>query len=60
MIEKNFKNLEEQIQIFLHKGMIINDQKYAEKVLLRENYFFINGYRHLFLKSHDEIGRAHV
>ena len=45
MIEKNFKNLEEQIQIFLHKGMIINDQKYAEKVLLRENYFFINGYR---------------
>lgn len=54
MIEKNFKNLEEQIQIFLHKGMIINDQKYAEKVLLRENYFFINGYRHLFLKSHDD------
>lgn len=54
MIEKNFKNLGEQIEIFKHKGMIINDEKYAERVLLRENYFFINGYRHLFLKSDDD------
>ena len=54
MIEKNFKNLSEQIEIFKHKGMIINDEKYAEKVLLRENYFFINGYRHLFMKSNDD------
>lgn len=54
MVEKNFKNLDEQIEIFRHKGMIINDDKYAKQVLLRENYFFINGYRHLFLKSHDD------
>lgn len=54
MIEKNFKNLKEQIEIFKHKGMIINDEKYVEKVLLRENYFFINGYRHLFLKSNND------
>lgn len=54
MIEKNFKNLEEQIEIFKHKGMKIVDEKYAKKVLLRENYFFINGYRHLFLKSYDD------
>ncbi|MBR6137371.1 MAG: Abi family protein [Bacilli bacterium] len=51
MIEKNFKNLDEQVEIFKFKGMIINDEKYVKKVLLRENYFFLNGYRHLFLIS---------
>lgn len=54
MIEKQFKNLNEQIEIFKHKGMIIQDESYAKQVLLRENYFFLNGYRHLFYKSKDE------
>ena len=54
MIEKQFKNLDEQIEIFKHKGLIINDEKYAKQVLLRENYFFLNGYRHLFYKSDKE------
>ncbi len=51
MIEKQFKNLDEQIEILRHKGMIINNEKYTRRVLLRENYFFLNGYRHLFLVS---------
>ena len=54
MIEKNFKNLNEQLEILKHKGMIIRDDNYAKKVLLRENYFFLNGYRHLFLKSEED------
>lgn len=54
MIEKQFKNLDEQIEIFKHKGLIIKDEKYAKQVLLRENYFFLNGYRHLFYKSDTE------
>lgn len=54
MIEKQFKNLDEQIEIFKHKGLIVNDEKFAKRVLLRENYFFLNGYRHLFVKSNDE------
>ena len=29
MIEKNFKNLDEQVEIFKHKGMIITDERYA-------------------------------
>ena len=33
--------------------MIIQDEKYAKRVLLRENYFFLNGYRHLFVKSEE-------
>ena len=54
MIEKQFKNLDEQIAIFRHKGLVIHDEKYAKQVLLRENYFFLNGYRHLFYKSDTE------
>lgn len=49
MIAKSFKNLEEQIEILKYKGLIINNEKYAKDVLLRENYFFLNGYRHLFM-----------
>ena len=51
MIVKQFKTLDEQIEIFRNKGLKINDEKYTKQVLLRENYFFLNGYRHLFLKS---------
>ena len=54
MIEKQFKTLDEQIQIFKHKGLVIKYERYAKEVLLRENYFFINGYRHLFYKSQTE------
>ena len=50
-MSKEFKNLEEQITILEYKGMTITDKEYAKLVLLRENYFFLNGYRHLFLKS---------
>ena len=54
MIEKQFKNLDEQVEIFKHKGLIISDENYTKKVLLRENYFFVSGYRHLFLKSNSD------
>lgn len=52
MANKVFKNLDEQIIILKEKGIIIKDEVYAKEVLLRENYFFIMGYRHIFLK-HD-------
>ncbi len=51
MIEKQFKNLDEQIEMLKHKGMSIIDEEYTKEVLLRENYFFLNGYRHLFFNS---------
>ena len=50
---KIFKNLDEQINILRDKGLVIDDEKYAKEVLLRENYFFLNGYRHPFMKSRD-------
>ncbi len=51
MRDKQFKNLDEQLEIFKYKGLVIEDEKFAKSVLLRENYFFLNGYRHLFMKS---------
>ena len=51
MVEKQFKTLDEQIDILRHKGLIIKDERYAKEVLLRENYFFLMGYRHLFINK---------
>lgn len=51
MIEKQFKNLDEQLEIFKHKGLVVTDDNYTKRILLRENYFFLAGYRHLFCKS---------
>ena len=51
MRDKQFKNLDEQIEIFKYKGLEIDDEEYAKEVLLRENYFFLTGYRHLFMQK---------
>ena len=51
MRPKIFKNLDEQIGILREKGLTISNESYAKEVLLRENYFFLNGYRYPFLKS---------
>lgn len=51
MNAKVFKTIDEQIDILLQKGLVITDIDAAKDILLRENYFFVNGYRHLFLKS---------
>ena len=51
MVRKVFKTIEEQIQIMQNKGLIIDDYDFAKDTLIRENYFFLSGYRHLFLRS---------
>ena len=51
MGSKTFKNLDEQIELLKQKGLVIDDVDYAKEVLLRENYFFLNGYRHLFTRE---------
>jgi abortive infection bacteriophage resistance protein len=53
MRTKQFKTLDEQIEILKHKGLTVNDEDYAREVLLRENYFFLSGYRHVFLDPKD-------
>ncbi|MDD3187357.1 MAG: Abi family protein [Bacilli bacterium] len=55
MGEKIFKNLDEQIEILKGKGLIITDIEKTKEVLLRENYFFISGYRHLLMKNYKDV-----
>ena len=51
---KQFKTIDEQVEILKDKGLTIPDEEKAKKILLRENYFFINGYRQVFLKGNNE------
>ena len=50
---KQFKTIDEQVEILKDKGLIINDIEKTKDILLRENYFFINGYRHVFMRASD-------
>ncbi len=49
-MEKIFKTINEQVNILKDKGLIIEDELETKEILLRENYFFIMGYRHLFTR----------
>lgn len=51
-MEKNFKTIDEQLEILKTKGLIIEDEEETKEILLRENYFFINGYRILLMNSY--------
>ncbi len=57
-MKKEFKTLNEQIEILQNKGLVIENLEYAKEVLFRENYFFLNGYRHLFMKSN--VDRTYI
>ena len=52
-MNKTFKTLDEQVDILKNKGLVIDDVERAKEILLRENYFFISGYRHLFFRSNE-------
>ena len=53
-MEKIFKTINEQIDILKDKNLIIEDEEQAKEILLRENYFFLMGYRHVFMNSAKE------
>ena len=53
MKSKTFKTLDEQIDILTNKGLIVEDVLATKTILLRENYFFLSGYRHLFMDPSD-------
>ncbi len=54
MKAKVFKTIDEQINILQNKGLVINDVEFARDILIRENYFFISGYRHPFLRTKND------
>ena len=41
-MKKVFRTLDEQVNILKDRGLIIFDLEKAKKILLKENYFFIN------------------
>ena len=49
-MQKIFKTIDEQVDILKNKGLIIDDEYSVKDTLLRENYFFISGYRHPFME----------
>lgn len=53
-MKKDFKTIDEQIEILKKKGLIIEDEEETKEILLRENYFFINGYRLLLMNSYSD------
>jgi len=53
-MDKKFKTLEEQIKILKDKGLVIKDEKYALDILMRENYFFLSGYKTLLYYSKND------
>ena len=53
MKSKTFKTLDEQIDILVNKGSVVDDVEATKSILLRENYFFLSGYRHLFMDPID-------
>ena len=49
-MEKNFKTIEEQIEILKSRGIFINDERKAKELLTENNYYnLINGYKDLFI-----------
>lgn len=54
-MKKVFRTLDEQIEILKGRGLVIFDEDKAKEVLLRENYFFLSGYRHFFTQSRDKF-----
>ena len=51
---KVFKTIDEQIGILESKGLEIPEKEFAKIVLLKENYFFLSGYRHIFMKQNKD------
>lgn len=58
MKNKEFKTISEQIEILKGKGLVISNVEKTKEILLKENYFFINGYRFLFYRS--KVDRRYV
>jgi len=48
-MQKEFKTIDEQINILKNRGLLFDEENEAKEILLRENYFFLSGYRHLFI-----------
>lgn len=55
MSNKEFKTLEEQIEILQNRNLVISDITQVKELLKKENYYkIINGYKDLFLQKNSD------
>lgn len=57
MADKNFKTIEEQIEILRSRGLTINNESQAKDFLLHNNYYRISGYS-LTLRKNDVFSKS--
>ena len=57
MSDKEFKTIEEQIEILRSRGLTIDDEAQARDFLLRNNYYRISGYS-LTLRKNDIFSKS--
>lgn len=51
-MEKEFKTIEEQIEILKSRKLIIKNEEFAKKIFKENNYYYvINGYKNLFVQE---------
>ena len=55
LVIKEFKTIDQQIDILRKKGLIIDDEARTYDILLKENYFFLNYILYFYLIDIQEI-----
>lgn len=51
-MEKEFKTIDEQIELLQSRNLYIENEEIAKEILLNNNYYYlINGYKDLFLNK---------
>ena len=57
MADKDFKTIDEQIEILRSRGLTIEDETEAKDFLLRNNYYRVSGYS-LTLRKNDVFAKS--
>ena len=57
-MEKEFKTIDEQIELLQSRNLHIENKNIARKILLNNNYYYlINGYKDVFLNKNSKDER---
>ena len=57
MLDKEFKTIEEQLDILKSRGLKIEDEAKAAEFLVNNNYYRVSGYS-LTLRKHDTFAKS--
>ena len=57
MTDKEFKTIDEQLEILKQRGLTIEDDSVAKEFLLKNNYYRVSGYS-LTLRKNDVFSKS--